>query len=550
MRHEGGRNIAQANVCDAKRSRIARLFALVALASACALTLPAVAGAIAFEAGTPPAGVAPVSTAAPTLTGSPVVGQTLTCAPGTWANNPTNFSYVWLRSGVPIAGQAAGTYVVQAADEGHTVACRVTAANEGGNYTIVGLSSGSYNVSFSPGFFGESGNYLFQYFNGQATSKTATAVAVTAPGTTVGINAELHAGGQISGVVTAAAGKAPVSGAEVCASGTGEGGSFDCTNTNASGAYIISSLSAGSYKVSFSAGESNLLSATTNGVSVAAGALTPNVNAELQAGGQISGKVLAAAAGKAPIEKIEVCAEVEVSELFGNCAFTNSAGEYTIEALGTSASYRVVFYPASEGQNFLTQYYNGKEKVSEATPVSVTAGATTPNIDAELQAGGQISGKVLAAAGKTPIEKIEVCADADVAGSFVDRCANTNAAGEYTIGGLPTATTYTVEFALGFFARPDYVSQYYNGKEKVSEATPVAVTAGATTPNINAELQAGGHISGVVTDAATHAPLANAEACADGLGSGIFIFQCATTNAAGEYTIVGLAPGTVSFSGP
>lgn len=550
MRHEGGRNIAQANVRNATHRQIAQLLALLALLTACALTLPALAGAV--EANTPPAGVAPVSTSPPTLTGNPVVGQTLTCAPGAWANNPTNFSYVWLRSGVPIAGQAASTYVVQPADEGHTIACRVTAANGGGNYTIIGLPSGSYNVSFSAGSFNGSGNYLFQYFSGQATAKAATAVTVTAPGATVGINAELQPGGEISGVVSAATGKAPVSGAEVCASEIGEGNGFGCAITGANGAYIISSLPTGSYKVSFFSGEGNFLSATSEGVSVTAGTVTPNVNAELATGGSISGKVVSAA-GKAPLANVEVCAEIEVSELFGNCANTNSAGEYAIVALGTSSSYRVAFYPENEGQNFLRQYYNGKEKSGEATPVPVTAGSNTPNVNAELQAGGQISGKVVAAAGKAPIEKLEVCAEADISEiGFIFKCAATNAAGEYTIGGLSTGTTYVVRFGTGFFEQLDYVPQYYNGKEKSSEATPVPVTVGATTPNINAEMRAGGHISGVVTDATTHAALANASVCAAGDSSGAFIFQCATTNAAGEYTITGLSTGmyTVSFGGP
>ncbi|MEY2514655.1 MAG: hypothetical protein QOJ89_2013 [bacterium] len=76
---------------------------------------------------------APMSTAAPTLTGTPEVGRTLACAKGTWSGEPApTFTYAWLADGSPIAGATASTYVLQASDGDHAVACRVTATNSAG----------------------------------------------------------------------------------------------------------------------------------------------------------------------------------------------------------------------------------------------------------------------------------------------------------------------------------------------------------------------------------------------------------------------------------
>jgi hypothetical protein len=78
----------------------------------------------------------PVNSAAPTITGNRRAGQTLTCAPGTWSNNPA-FGFEWLRGGAPIAGAGASTYTLTTADSGRSVACRVTASNADGSAEAV-----------------------------------------------------------------------------------------------------------------------------------------------------------------------------------------------------------------------------------------------------------------------------------------------------------------------------------------------------------------------------------------------------------------------------
>lgn len=490
------------------------------------MLIPALAGAV-------PAPT-PVNTSVPTLTGTPVPGQTLTCSTGTWANNPSGYAYAWLRDGSPISGQSASTYVVQNADSGHSISCQVTAANVGGEYTIVALSSGSYKVSFGTG--SEVGlNYLPQYYANQASLSAATAVAVTAPNAVGNIDAALQAGGGISGKVTAAVGGAALAKVEVCAM---LGETLEkCATTNTAGEYAIVGLRSGTYTVvsikEIFGSEGNYASQSQSGVAVTAPNTTGNVNLQLQPGGQVSGRVTNTT--PAAVAGVMVCA---FGESF-SCAFTNSNGEYVISGLA-SGSYRIAFIPGFESAfggsgsgNYLAQYYKGKSSIAEAEEVLVIAPGVISNINAELQPGGEISGIVKDAATHTALAGAHVCASGGGGGN----CASTNGAGEYTIVGLATSPSYTVEFSAP--EGSNYQSKSVSG---------VSVTAPNKTENVNVELEAGGQITGMATDASTHARLANVRVCATGGESA----HCASTNATGEYGISALSSGTyqVEFVAP
>ncbi len=526
---------------------------LVAIAMCCILLTPALAAAIVGPTSNPVAAPVPVNTAAPALTGTPALGQTLTCSQGAWANNPTNFTYTWLRSGAPIAGQAGSTYVVQAADQGHTISCQVTAGNTGGDYTISGLASGSYKVEFYPGF-GSTNNYLAQFYNGKSVFAEASPVAVTAPNATGGINAELHAGGQISGVVSDAATHAPLAEVYVCAEEIAKFEVGGCAYTGANGEYTIAGLPSGSYAVQFDPLFGGYLAQFYNGkssfseaqpVAVTVGSTTPGINAELHSanqGGSISGTVTKASGG-ATIEGIDVCAYG--TSVAGGCTLTNSKGEYTISGL-SEGTFKVSFSANNCTEsgctqlNYISQYYEGKASYSEATEVHVLAGKATEKIDAKMLEGGQIEGRVTSASGEAPLANIQVCASE---GESVSSCTTTNANGEYKAVGLPTGSSYTVSF---YAYTGNYLTQFYKEKSSVTEAEHVAVKVGETTTAINAKLIEGGQISGRVTDAATHAPLAAVEVCA-GASSNEF-GSCASTNANGEYTISSLGSGSYQVS--
>jgi hypothetical protein len=74
----------------------------------------------------------PAPTAAPALTGTAAVSQALTCSQGSWSHEPTYLLYQWTRNGTVIAGQTGATYTLQAADQGHSITCSVTAGNGAG----------------------------------------------------------------------------------------------------------------------------------------------------------------------------------------------------------------------------------------------------------------------------------------------------------------------------------------------------------------------------------------------------------------------------------
>jgi PASTA domain len=72
----------------------------------------------------------PVNNGQPVASGTPDVGQVLTCGRGAWSGHPfPTFTYRWQRDGVDIGGAVGATYTVQSSDQGHTLTCVVTATN-------------------------------------------------------------------------------------------------------------------------------------------------------------------------------------------------------------------------------------------------------------------------------------------------------------------------------------------------------------------------------------------------------------------------------------
>ena len=114
--------------------------ALLLLAAALAATTPAVESAftaaarpgqarLAAAAQFPPRNVLP-----PSVAGVPRQGETLTASPATWARAVDETTGTWLRNGTEVG--TGPTRVLQAADVGHRLVHRVTAANAGGSTTV------------------------------------------------------------------------------------------------------------------------------------------------------------------------------------------------------------------------------------------------------------------------------------------------------------------------------------------------------------------------------------------------------------------------------
>jgi hypothetical protein len=94
----------------------------------------------------------PRNTVLPTITGEPIVGQTLTANAGTWSGSPTAFGYQWQQCDaagaacIPIAGATRATYVVTDAEVGRTLRVKVTARNSIGTSTATSAPTGVVRV--------------------------------------------------------------------------------------------------------------------------------------------------------------------------------------------------------------------------------------------------------------------------------------------------------------------------------------------------------------------------------------------------------------------
>lgn len=481
----------------------------------------------------------PSATTTPALTGAPKAGETVSCSTGSWTNDPSSFGYEWLRDGVPIAGQTGSAYVVQAADEGHSIACRVTANVLGGEYEITGLPSESYRVSFSSE--GQA-NYLTQYFSGESFFEEATPVTVTAPSTTPNINATLAVGGEITGRVTSEAG-APLANIEVCI------GFLSCRQTKGNGEYAFSALKAGNYKVKFNPDALDpawVCEAATceyeageDEVTVAPPDTTAGVDAVLKArsipSGAISGTVSGSGVGLA---NIQVCASVYEKVSNDYCETTDGNGQYTISSLPAGVEYEVGFYPLA-GVNYIARLYDVTREGT--TPVPVTAGLTMP-ANETLEEGGGVIGRVTN--GYEVLANVEVCPDDfDVAG-FV-RCTETDSRGEYRLVGLPGRSDHEIYFKPPQGRYENYFAPSAEEAYLPRVEPEVDVTVGLVTAMPDVTLQQGGSISGSVTTTGG-AAFAGGEVCAhDPKSLSLYAGKkCAFAKANGEYTIVGLAGGS------
>jgi hypothetical protein len=71
------------------------------------------------------------NTAKPKLSGTPAVGKTLTCKPGSWSPTPTTTAFKWLRDGKAIKKASKSKYKIVKADARHKLSCQVTVSSAG-----------------------------------------------------------------------------------------------------------------------------------------------------------------------------------------------------------------------------------------------------------------------------------------------------------------------------------------------------------------------------------------------------------------------------------
>jgi hypothetical protein len=372
---------------------------------------------------------------------------------------------------------------------------------EAGNYTE---PDGSYSLVLPTGTYRVAVNscppYAGEYYDKAYGYNGATRVSVTAPDDTANIDFILDLGAIISGHVYGEDGVSPISGMTVCASDYSSGVS-ECSSTLADGSYSLV-LPTGNYIVKASGSAQYASEYYDNAcydsaaipVSVTAPNQTPNIDFVLELGGTILGHVYQED-GITPIPSFSVQAIEYGTGDYAAGTSTGSDGSYIIVGL-RPGSYLVQAYES--GSPYVGEYYDDTFERSMGTPVLLTAGDDTPNIDFSLGLGGSVSG-VVTDDGGNPLAEAQVWAS-QINGTGYGE-AHTAEDGSYTICGLQSGR-YCV-----YAETPDlcYISEYYDNIDNIYDryaATPVFVTAPSDTPNIDFVLDLGGSISGVVTDEA------------------------------------------------
>jgi Carboxypeptidase regulatory-like domain len=440
------------------------------------------------------------------------------------------------------SGQGAQGVTVTVEDTaGHTY---TTTTGSDGRYELEGVPTGSYQIEFIPPF-GQS--YLYQWYPGKSGRPEAAEVSLTAGQLTSGLDATLASGGTISGTVIGRG--APLSGVQVDVYEEGGTPVFDDTEptevtTGTDGTYSFTGLPSGNYEIQFSApAGTDYVNQYYNGIAgtyedgaptpvvVRAGATTSHIDATLVSGGEVTGMVTDPSGRPVPGANITVYDDG--GQQYGN-ATTGQDGTYTVMGLPITGSYRV-FVQAPSGSTLASEYYAHGSTLATATPVPVTVGQTTANVDATLAQGGSISGTVLDSQGN-PVGGAELNLT-DSSGNPVDTFVPVQTDGSYEITNLLPGT-YKLEFdpegALAF--------DFYRGANTLLSATPITVNAGQTTANVNGVQSLGGEVTGTVTSATTGAALANEEV--DLVDSAGDLLIETFTDANGQYTITGIPSGT------
>ena len=417
--------------------------------------------------------------------------------------------------------------------------------NSSGEYTLTGLETGNYIVSFS------SHDYLTLYYDNRSEWLGADFIHVVLGQTTGNINAALSPAGSITGHVTDADGGAPLAGVHVYAFDNRNAAEvcYDCPSyvsmdqTDATGAYSLSGLPTGEYYLKFETqgyfssyynDRAGLFEADP--VSVTAPQTTGGIDAALTLGGRITGRVTASMGG-APLAGMDVYvfnSPVNSSSGLVAQALTDANGDYSVSPL-QAGQYYVGFVSSQYRQT----YYNNKFTLSAADAIPVALGQTTAGIDASLDALGKISGTVTDADGGAPLEGVSVLVAQWIDGNYggIKNHAFTNSTGQYVVAGLEPGV-YSLEFYRG-----GYLPSYYNSKDNWSAADKISVDYNTTVEPVDAALSTGGEISGQVTAAEGGAPLENAEVCA-AVSRNSYGYACAQSDGAGQYLITGLAAGT------
>jgi Carboxypeptidase regulatory-like domain len=253
-----------------------------------------------------------------------------------------------------------------------------------GTYKIVGLRTGSYHIEIYPSCAGAAVNL--------PSATLRHAVRVTQGTVKRGVNASLHAGGSIAGLVTGPGAEA-VPGACVEAYQI-PGGQVSMSATNARGKYLVTGLTPGRYKVEFgdpscSDGAPGLGTQWYDGaagsgsatvLTVKPGRIVSAINGALPADGAITGSVT----GTSAVALSGVCVSAVPVANGEPATFIVSAAEpYTLADL-LPGRYRVEFQAGCGQAGVKTQWWQDAGSSASATTITLNPSETFSGVDAVM----------------------------------------------------------------------------------------------------------------------------------------------------------------------
>ena len=403
---------------------------------------------------------------------------------------------------LPLAGAVVTAYV----EGGSWGMVALAEADTSGNYVLQALPPGTYYLEASAADPG----YLSEYYDNlpaiPGNQSKATAVVVGEGQNVTGKNFGLGHGSSISGTVRDELTGLVAEGATVTiyVSEAGKWQSVGSAKTNASGAYTVAGLPAGTYYVEGASPEACLASEYYNNVPglvmnrplatpvvVAQGANVTNIDIH-PLSVSITGVVTVGGPMGPGIEGVVVVVYEENWGAVAGQAVTGGDGRYEVRCLPPEK-----YYVSADGRSvgFSAEYYNNQPMTEEgktkATLVVTPLGAGT--VDFSLDPLAVISGTVTDdSQPPAPIGDIAIVKALDASFSQVVGSATTNPDGAYEIK-LPPGT---------YFVRVDadgYATEYYEEASREEEARPVTVITGTPVSGVNFTLSAVGWIR-VISD--------------------------------------------------
>jgi hypothetical protein len=407
-----------------------------------------------------------------------------------------------------------------------------------GLYNIFGLATGSYKLRFA------GSGYVEQWFGGASDLASAATVAVTAPNTTPAIDMELVKGAVITGTVSDKDTGAGIEGVIAIAIDAVSGSWGGSGYTDSLGAYSISGLAGGGYKLQFvSIYTSGYIGQwysnqeqqrTATVVDVLAPGTVSGIDVALEKGGSISGTVVDSDTGIAIQDSYVRAYSASTGQLAGS-GYTDNSGNYSVAGLASGA-YKLDFSKTG----YVHQWYNGKAGRDSATSVSVTVPDTTAGIIMILVKGGSISGTIS--------DRITGVGIAGANLHVMDRSSGeetfgvqTDSNGSYTISGLASGS-YRLRIDAPYGS--GYVGKWYGGQFGYLCADSISVTAPQSTSGVDVLLDQGVSIIGRVTDASSAVGIPGVSIIATNVATRTVAYSSSiTADPSGAYVIGGLASG-------